>query len=132
MFFSFHKKKSHLTKNDFPATIVWGYFFPLRGRRRAAAALLYNVPGRRRVKRRSVRFVCSMSAIKNIDFIDFCCFFCWRGRTSKKHRNRNFEFHIIAKTTKNSETLKIMKIRTTPRPAHPSRGGALLEGRRTS
>ena len=65
MFFSFHKKKSHLTKNDFPATIVWDYFFSLRGRRRAAAALLYKVPGTQRVKRRSVRFVCSMSAKKH-------------------------------------------------------------------
>ena len=97
---SFRKKNAHLTKNDFPATIVWGYFFPLRGRRRAAAALLYNVPGRRRVKRRSVRFVCSMSAIKNIDFIDFCCFFCWRGRTSKKRRNRKMDFHRTRKTKK--------------------------------
>ena len=58
------------------------------------------------------------------------CFGGYPPRTSKKHRNRNFEFHIIAKTTKNSETLKIMKIRTTPRPAHPSRGGAPPEGRR--
>ena len=47
----FEKKNAHLTKNDFPATIVWGYFFPLRGRRRAAAALLYKVPGTQRVKR---------------------------------------------------------------------------------
>ena len=132
MFFSFHKKNAHLTKNDFPATIVWGYFFSLRGRRRAAAALLYKVPGTQRVKRRSVRFVCSMSAKKTSVSSMVVAFFCWRGRTSKKHRNRNFEFHIIAKTTKNSETLKIVKIRKTPRPAHPSRGGALLEGRRTS
>ena len=44
-------KNSHLTKNDFPATIVWGYFFSLRGRRFAAAALLYKVPGTMRVKR---------------------------------------------------------------------------------
>ena len=50
-YFLVFTKNAHLTKNDFPATIVWGYFFSLRGRRFAAAALLYKVPRTLRVKR---------------------------------------------------------------------------------
>ena len=37
---------------------------------------------------------------KNIDFIDCCCVFCWRGRTSKKRRNRKMDFHRTRKTKK--------------------------------
>ena len=66
------------------------------------------------------------SAEKTQDFVHFCFVYYFTGRTFKKHTNQNFEFHSIAKTTKNSEFLKAMKW-----AAHPLRGGAPLEGRRT-
>ena len=63
IFFNFNKKFTFNEKR-FSCDDCLGLLFSLRGRRRAAAALLYKVPGTQRVKRRSVRFVCSMSAKK--------------------------------------------------------------------